>query len=241
MKPESIENRWDLLYRDYPEVYDRFARVPKKPTAVQVIAQHFPLRGACVVDVGAGTGLSSFELAGYARLVIGVEPEAAMRQVAARRAGELGLENVRFVGGAAEALPLADRSVDAVTAITLASLYSEENILAFFAEAERVIRPGGAVISADLAPGWYGGELAEVIQDDAMRRENSHFDELRSRLFAEHGYAFFDFSAEQDYGSVENAVQTYGFIFGRRAIAHLRRHRQQTIRWLIRVHYKLIA
>jgi hypothetical protein len=23
--PESIENRWDILYRDYPEVYDRFA------------------------------------------------------------------------------------------------------------------------------------------------------------------------------------------------------------------------
>ena len=31
MRPESIENRWDILYREYPEVYDEFASVPYEP------------------------------------------------------------------------------------------------------------------------------------------------------------------------------------------------------------------
>jgi len=42
-KPESIENRWDILYRDYPEVYDEFAVVPRTPSTN--IVQGFNLEG----------------------------------------------------------------------------------------------------------------------------------------------------------------------------------------------------
>jgi hypothetical protein len=31
LRPETIENRWDILYEKYPEVYDEFASVPYKP------------------------------------------------------------------------------------------------------------------------------------------------------------------------------------------------------------------
>jgi hypothetical protein len=30
-RPASIDNRWDVLYRDYPEIYDEFANVLYKP------------------------------------------------------------------------------------------------------------------------------------------------------------------------------------------------------------------
>ena len=30
-RPESLEGRWDILYRDYPEVYEEFGRIPKVP------------------------------------------------------------------------------------------------------------------------------------------------------------------------------------------------------------------
>ena len=36
------------FYRDYPEIYDRFGRVPKTPTAVEALHHHFPLTGKTV-------------------------------------------------------------------------------------------------------------------------------------------------------------------------------------------------
>jgi hypothetical protein len=30
-QPETIENRWDILYRDYPEIYDAFSSFPYHP------------------------------------------------------------------------------------------------------------------------------------------------------------------------------------------------------------------
>lgn len=95
MKPETIEGRWGILYRDYPEIYDAFSSFPYEPDAMSVLMTKFPLNGATGLDIGSGTGKSSFGLAKYAREVIGVEPEAAMRAVAERAAVALG---VRMLG-----------------------------------------------------------------------------------------------------------------------------------------------
>ena len=64
-------------------MYEEWGRIPKQPTSVQAINEHFPLRGLTVVDVGAGSGLSTFELARYAGFVTGVEPEDGMLAIAA--------------------------------------------------------------------------------------------------------------------------------------------------------------
>lgn len=235
--PESIENRWEILYRDYPEVYDRFGRVPKTPTVVEALHQHFPLTGKTVADVGAGSGLSTFDLARFAARVIGIEPEAAMRELALQAAREQNLSNVTFVEGSAEAMPLPDHSVDAVVGVTLASLYNEENILAFDREAVRVARSGGQVLLVDIARGWYGGELASVIRD---KPDDDPYEILHDQTLRACGYEHVDFLTDQDYGTVENIVQTYGFIFGSKAIQYLREHNQTTIRWKFAIHYKMV-
>ncbi|MBN1815421.1 MAG: hypothetical protein JXA14_26550 [Anaerolineae bacterium] len=54
-KPESLEGRWDLLYHDYPEVYEEFESIPKAPDLIDVFAARFPLHSKIVVDVGLGT------------------------------------------------------------------------------------------------------------------------------------------------------------------------------------------
>ena len=53
-KPESIEGRWDILYRDYPEVYDEFAQVQKTPYLN--LAQKYNLEGKIIADIGSGMG-----------------------------------------------------------------------------------------------------------------------------------------------------------------------------------------
>ena len=78
-RPLSIENRWDVLYHDYPEVYDEFASVPYEPKMVDVLNERLNLIGKTVADVVSGSGRSSIQLAKYAEQVIGVEPEESMR------------------------------------------------------------------------------------------------------------------------------------------------------------------
>ena len=73
-RPLSIENRWDILYRDYPDIYDEFASVPYTPNKIEILHERFNLTNKIIVDVGSGSGRSSMALAQYAKHVIGVEP-----------------------------------------------------------------------------------------------------------------------------------------------------------------------
>src|SRR5688572_3995739 len=63
--PETIEHRWDILYRDYPEIYDEFSSFPYTPLDVDIVNRTFPLAGKIVVDCGSGNGKSTFSLAEY--------------------------------------------------------------------------------------------------------------------------------------------------------------------------------
>jgi SAM-dependent methyltransferase len=224
VRPETIENRWDILYRDYPDVYDEFASFPYSPAPVDVLAARFTLGGKTVADIGSGSGRSTFALAKHAGRVIGVEPESAMIAVARNAARQLDLaERVRFVKGDRQRIPLDDGSVDLVTSLTAGVDVQE---------ALRVVRRGGTVIVMDVAPGWYGGDLRDVVALPAPGLE-----ELDERLHT-HGFDSFDFDAVQDYGTTENIVRTYGFVFGWKAIAHLRTTGRTSVRWHFRVWHR---
>jgi ubiquinone/menaquinone biosynthesis C-methylase UbiE len=234
-KPVSIENRWDILYRDYPEVYDEFASYPYDPPMTEVIHEMFDLSGKTIVDVGSGSGLSTFPLAKFAKTVIGIEPERAMRELAEKRILELGLSNVRLIEGHAESIALDDDSTDMLTAF-FATLYPpNEAVPKFIAEASRIVKPGGLILTVDVAPGWYGGELADIIGD-----EDADADTLaKHRAYVKDaGFSFKDIDQVQDYCSLDNIVGTYGFIFGRKTIDHLRANNKTTVKWRFRMFYK---
>jgi ubiquinone/menaquinone biosynthesis C-methylase UbiE len=234
-RPESLEGRWDILYRDYPEVYEEWGQIPKDPDFIDVMVARFPLQGKLVADVGSGTGISTFKLAQHAEFVIGIEVEEAMMSVARESAKEHGLENVRFDLGDAEHLPLDDDSADAAIAITLAG----GDVRTVAAEMERVVRPGGLVLRTDVAPGWYGGELGPIISGEP--RDETPAKGSRDDVLARLGYEAMDVFMDQDYGTVERAVRTYGFIHSKRAIDYIREHNLTTIRWKFRARFKTVA
>lgn len=228
-RPESIENRWDILYRDYPEVYEAFSKTPYHPTVYEQLPGILDLDGKVLADVGAGTGRSTLALARYTRQVIGVELEAAMLRVAREKAREEGAERVAFVGGNALALPLADQSVDLVTGITLA-LWPPEQYRDFIREGLRVTRD--RVVYVGISPGWYGGDLYNVIDDV------DKVDEKVDRIFLEEfHFAYQDIFSVQEYGTLEHIVSTYGFIFGKKAIQALKRQQKTSITWKFRVYW----
>jgi ubiquinone/menaquinone biosynthesis C-methylase UbiE len=233
-RPESLEGRWDILYRDYPEIYEEWGRIPKHPDLMDVIAEQFPLAGLVVADVGSGTGISTFKLARHAERVIGIEPEEAMRSLATRLAAEQGFGNLAFVPGDAEHLPFTAASIDAVVAITLAG----GDVAKVAAECERVAASGGVVLRADVAPGWYGGELNPIIT--GQPRDENPKPGSRDAVLSGLGYEYLDVFMDQDYGTVDNVVRTYGFIHGKRVIDYVVEHRTTTIRWKMRVRFKIV-
>jgi ubiquinone/menaquinone biosynthesis C-methylase UbiE len=235
-KPLTIENRWDILYVEYPEVYDTFVSVPKEPKIIDVMKNHFDLKDKTVLDIGSGAGDSSFQLSTIAKQVIGLEIEDNMRQIAEDKLKELKLTNVSFIKGSALDIRLPDESVDASVAITL-PLFIEDEIRTYIWEAIRVTKSGGTVINIGIAPFCYGGDLAEIILGESKVTEEDTEGVVDRILRDEFGFSYFDFESIWNYDSVDHLVSTYGFIFGKQAIDHIRKTGRKHILWTYRTHY----
>jgi ubiquinone/menaquinone biosynthesis C-methylase UbiE len=229
-KPESIENRWDILYRDFPEVYKAFSNTPYHPTVYEQLPGIVDMEGKCIADVGAGTGSSSLALAKLSRQVIGVERELAMLRLAREKARRARMGGVTFILGDALAIPLADDSVELVTGITLA-LYPPAQYRDFIREGLRVAK--GPLVYLGIPPGWYGGELYEVIED--VEKVDDEVDRI---FLEEFHFSYQDIFSSQEYETVDHIVSTYGFIFGKKAIEYLKIKKKTSILWKFRVYWK---
>ncbi len=100
--------------------------------------------GETVLDLGCGGGLDCFLAAravGPAGYVIGVDMTESMVALANQNKAQLGLANVEFHHGQIEALPVETDSVDSIISNCVIDISPDK--AAVFAEAFRVLKPGG--------------------------------------------------------------------------------------------------
>lgn len=122
-------------------------------------------KGDTVVDLGSGAGNDCFVArheTGETGKVIGVEFTDAMIQKARRNVFKLGYNNVEFVQGDIENIPLPENIADVVVSNCVFNLVPDKKKA--FAETFRILKPGGHFSISDVVT---VGELPESVRRDA--------------------------------------------------------------------------
>jgi SAM-dependent methyltransferase len=154
---------YDSVAARYDRRYDLHAYAGIRDSLLNFIAGDGV---SAVLEVGCGTGHWLAEI--VSRFVAGVEPSSEM--IARAR---IAAPAARLVRGRAEALPWRDATFDRVCCVNALHHFSERQ--AFFAEARRVLKPGGGLMSVGKDPHaerdtwWVYDYFPETMQVDRER------------------------------------------------------------------------
>jgi arsenite methyltransferase len=149
----------DASRNDVPEAALNASLGCGVPTAVADLRE-----GETVLDLGSGAGadvLISARRVGPTGKAIGLDMTDEMLDLARTNATEAGVENVEFLKGYLEEMPLQDASVDVVISNCVINLSDDKPRV--IAEAARVLRPGGRFAVSDV--------IADADMDDATRAD----------------------------------------------------------------------
>jgi SAM-dependent methyltransferase len=138
----------DTRVTDYDSIADRYDRryaLLHYDGVREALHNFLTPAVSAALEVGCGTGHWLREMDGHASVIAGIEPSAPMLRHARGTAPA-----AHLVRGRAEQLPWRDASFDRVFCVNALHHFSDR--AQFFAEARRVLKPGGGVMTIGKDP-----------------------------------------------------------------------------------------
>lgn len=243
--PGYFQFDWFSAY--HPDLYHRFAL--SSEGLMDELEKMVGLSGLLVADIGAGTGRSTRRLAKKAAQVIAIDAYKAVLDFSQRLTAEAGITNITYQRDDRTRIILPDNAVDAVVCS-----WAELD----FAEAYRIIKPGGYLIFMGGAPGALCGELtatlasefptiilevapAEVLDPSCPPQDFEIVESVWNKVTLAAPRRVRDFTFVADYGSCSEAAAIFGRLYGPKASAYLREQAQSTVSWRLRIEVGRVA
>jgi len=154
--------------------------------------------GERVLDLGSGGGIDCFLAAqqvGSTGKVTGLDMTPSMLELARANKAKLGIDNVEFVQGEMEKMPIPDSTVDVIISNCVVCLSPDKDSV--FTESFRVLSPGGRIHLSDVMALTDEGPSVSSPEDWVSCTAGAeHVDVYRDRLVRA-GFKDIEFTSEQ--------------------------------------------
>jgi len=147
MIKEKVRRYYNEKVAQYPEEILALKEIMMEPLYEKILKFAEIDKRSTVGIIGSSTGSMPLFMAPYTKRVIGIDFSEESLSFARERTKELGIKNIEYKKGDAEALPLKDESVDVVLSDCVINLVPDK--VKAFKEIHRILKTGGNVVIAD--------------------------------------------------------------------------------------------
>jgi len=177
--------------------------------------------GERVLDLGSGGGIDCFlasQQVGPTGKVTGLDMTPSMLELARANKAKLGIENVEFVQGELEKMPIPNSSVDVIISNCVVCLSPDKD--AVFSESFRVLAAGGRIHLSDVMALTDEGPSVSSPEDWVSCTAGAeHLDVYRDRL-GRAGFTDIEFTSEQADYMKDRAERPATNTAGYKVVAH---------------------
>jgi SAM-dependent methyltransferase len=140
---DEVRLRWELLYRLEPALYERLIAGERLNPS---IVEWLPASCARAVELGAGTGRLTLDLAERCGRLTATEPAMPLLSILERKLVDAGMTEVAVARGFFDSIPLASSSCDLVISCSAFTPTAERDPEACLIEMRRCAAPGGLIV-----------------------------------------------------------------------------------------------